>query len=408
MSAMARAVFAATLCAAFACRAAAHDHGAVADERESAELDRLVRDVCHKQIVLLGEDANHGGGRTFEIKIEIVKRLVSRCGFGAVLFESQIYDVLDVEHAIADKTATPMQLASAIGALWARAEESKPLIDFLYREAMAGRVRIAGIDPQVGGVMGEYSRRRLGGVLTESLAGAHREACRREIDTHNGWQYDDAHPFDDAAQRRLRGCIDEIRAALVAQDTGVASNDASETAAMVAAYSRYLDMALGGDGNMRDLGMYENIQWHRGRLPAGTKLIVWCATVHAAKALHGLATDMTSMGRHVHAAYDKRAAVIGFTALSGWFVNPGAGGERNVLQPAETGALENVVLADGDAGLRYVDHKRLRRLGTIVSRPINYRKQHAAPWADVLDGMIVLRGERAVTPIRRSAADAER
>ena len=385
------------LFAACACAARAPDHGPF-DKTESAEIDRLVRDVCRKQIVLLGEDASHGGGRTFEVKTEIVKRLVSRCGFDAVLFESQFYDLLDVEHAIADKTATPEQLAGAIGALWARAEESKPLIDFLYREAMAGRVRIAGIDPQVGGVMGEYSKRRLGGTLIEPLAGLRREACRREIDMHNGWRYDDAHPFDDAAQQRLRACIDDIRAALAAQGADAASSNAAETAAMAAAYSRYLDMAMNGDGNKRDLGMYENLQWHRGRWPAGTKLIVWCATVHAAKALDGLATDMTPMGRHVHAAYGKRAATIGFTALSGRFGNPGAAGEPNVLPPAEGGAIENVVLADSDAGLRYVDHKRLRRLGTIVSRPINYRKQHAAPWAEVVDGLVVLREERATTP----------
>ncbi len=239
------------LFAAFACAARTPDHG-LFDRTESAEIDRLVRDVCRKEIVLLGEGASHGGGRTLEVKTEILKRLVSRCGFDAVLFESQFYDLLDVEHAIADKTATPTQLAGAIGALWARAEESTPLFDFLYREAMAGRIRIAGIDPQVGGVMGEYSKRRLGSALVVPLTDLRREACRREIDTHNGWRYDDAHPFDVAAQQRLRGGIDDIRAALAA---GVASNNASETAAMASAYSRYLDMALGGDGNRRDLGI---------------------------------------------------------------------------------------------------------------------------------------------------------
>ncbi len=384
----------------FACVAAAPTDG-LFDRIETAEIDRLVRDVCRKDVVLLGEDASHGGGRTFEVKTEIVKRLVSRCGFGAVLFESQLYDMLDVEHAVADRTATPTRLAGAIGALWARAEESKPLVDYLSRETLAGRIRVAGIDPQVGGIMGAYSKQRLGAALATPLADARREPCRREIDMHNGWRYDDAHPFDDAAQQRLRGCIDDIRIALAAQDI----DPGSEVAAMAGSYSRYLDMAMHGDGNQRDLGMYENLQWHRGRWPRGTKVIVWCATVHAAKALHGLATDMTPMGRHLHAAYGERAygkrvAVIGFTALSGRFGNPGTVGEPNVLQPAEAGALERVVLADSDAGLRYVDGKRLKRLGTIVSRPINYRKQHAAPWADVLDGLVVLREERATTPLR--------
>jgi erythromycin esterase-like protein len=376
---------------AFACAARAQDRGPF-DKSESAEIDRMVRDVCRKQIVLLGEDAGHGGGRTFEVKIEIVKRLVSRCGFDAVLFESQIYDFLDFEHAVADRTATPTQLAGAVGALWARAEESRPLIGFLYSETTAGRLRVGGIDPQVGGVMGEYSKRRLGRTLAASLEGERREACTTEIDKHNGWRYDDAHPFDDAARQRLRECIDDIRATIAALGT----DPVAEVAAMSAAYSRYLDMALAGDGNLRDLSMYENILWHRARWPKGTKLVIWTATVHAAKRLDGLATDMNPMGAHLHAAFGDRVASIGFTALSGSFGNPGGSGEPHTLGELPAHALEVAVLAGDEAGLRYVDGKRLKRLGNIVSRPINYRLIHSARWADVLDGLIVLREERAI------------
>ena len=383
------------LFAAFACVAGTQDHGPF-DKTESAEIDRLVRDVCRKHIVLLGEDANHGGARTFEVKTEVVKRLVSRCGFGAVLFESQIYDFLDYGHAVADGAATQRQLAGAVGALWARAEESKPLIDFLYRETMAGRLRIGGIDPQAGGAMGEYSKTRLGAALAAPLAGARRDACLREIDRHNGWRYDDANPFDDVARQRLRSCVDDIRAAIAGQGTA----PASEVAAMAAAYSRYLDMALAGDGNLRDLGMYENILWHRGCWPKATKFIVWCATVHAAKALDGLAVDMKPMGGHLRAAFGDRAAAIGFTALSGRFGNPGAGGGPHQLSTLPAHALEAVVLAGSEIGLRYVDGKRLKRLGTIAARPINYRMVHAAPWAKVLDGLIVLREERAIERVR--------
>lgn len=376
---------------AFACCAAASGD-AVVDRHESAELDRLVRDVCNKDIVLLGEDANHGGGRTLEVKTEIVKRLVSRCGFGAVLFESQLYDALDYEHAVADGTANLQQLANAIGALWSRAEESKPLIEYLFRETTTGRLRFGGIDPQVGGVMGEYSKQRLAAVLTAPLGDARREACADEIGRHNGWKYDDAHPFDEPAKQRLRACSDDLIAVITAQGIDVES----EVAAMAAAYSRYLDMGLEGDGNLRDLGMYENILWHRARWPKRTKVIVWCATVHAAKTMHGLAVEMRPMGGHVHAAFGDRAATLGFSALSGSFGNPGARGEPHVLTTLPAHALEAVVLAGSDIGLRYVDGKRLKRLGTIASRPINDRILHVAPWTEVLDGLVVLREERAI------------
>jgi erythromycin esterase-like protein len=53
-------------------------------------LDRVVRDVCDKEVVLLGEDATHGGGKTLEIKVELITRLIDRCDFSAVAFESQI------------------------------------------------------------------------------------------------------------------------------------------------------------------------------------------------------------------------------------------------------------------------------------------------------------------------------
>lgn len=384
----------ALLLQAFPCIAGVAAH-APFERAESAEIDRLVRDVCRKDVVMLGEDANHGGARTFEIKIEIMKRLVSRCGFGGVLFESQLYDLLDVEHAVRDRTATPQQLAGAIGALWSRADTSKPLIDYLYQETTAGQLRIGGIDPQVGGVMGTYSKTRLGNVLAAPLDDARRAVCTLALDTHNGWRYDEAHPFDAAARLQLRACSDDIRTVIASR--GVAPD--SEIAAMAGAYARYLDMALGGDGNLRDLGMYENLLWHRARWPKGTRLIVWCATVHAAKRLDGLAVDMTPMGAHVHAAFGARAAVIGFTALSGTFGNPGAAGEPNALGASLPHSLEAVAFGESGGGdLRYLDRKRLKRLGTIAARPINYRKLHAAPWADVLDGLVVIREERAISP----------
>jgi erythromycin esterase-like protein len=369
----------------------------VFDRRESREIDRLVRDVCRKDIVLLGEDANHGGGRTLEVKTEIVKRLAARCGFGAVLFESPFYDLLAHARAVDAGVATERRLADAIGPLWSRAREAQPLIAFLHAETMAGRLRVAGIDPQVGGITGHYARRELGGALAAVLDDERRQSCRTEFDRHNGWHYDDAQPFDDAAQRRLRDCSDAVRAAIAS--AGI--DPASDIAAMAAAYARYLDMAMTGDGDKRDLGMFEALQWHRARWPAGTKLVVWCATVHAARRLDGVAPEMRPLGAHVHAAYGDRAAAIGFSARSGTFGNPGASGAPNALTPADPHALEAVAFGDGDAGLRYVDRKRLRKLGTIAARPINYRKTHAAPWAEMLDGIVVLREERAITPVPR-------
>jgi erythromycin esterase-like protein len=368
------------------------------DRRERAEIERAVRDLCRREIVLLGEDVSHGGGRTLEVKTEILKRLVARCGFGAVLFESQFYDLLDHARAIDAGTASERALGDAIGPLWSRARQVRPLLAFLHRESAAGRLRVGGIDPQVGGVDGHYARGALGAALSAVLDPQRRDACRVEFDRHNGWRYDEAQPFDEAAQRRLRACSDAVREAVAARG----ESPSSEIAAMAAAYARYLDMAQTGDGDMRDLGMFELLQWHRARWPRGTRLVIWCATVHAAKRLDGIAPPMRPLGAHVHAAFGDRAAVVGFTARTGAFGNPGAAGSPNPLPPLDAASLEARTLADG-ADLRYLDRRALKRLGTIAARPINYRRVHAAPWAEVLDGLIVLREERPVVPARRDA-----
>ena len=359
------------------------------DRRTSAELDRLVRDMCRKDIVLLGEDANHGGGRTLEVKVELVKRLVERCGFGGIVFESSMYASLELERRLVQGIATEADVVDATGQLWFRAREAQPLPPFLLQAARDGRLRIGGMDIQPVALPGRYTGSRLASELAAVLDASHRAACDAEIQRHNRYAYDDAHPFDDAAQARLRACIDAIRSAAQAIDGDVV------IARMADAYGRYLDMAMNGDGDVRERAMFDLLMWHRDRWPAGTKIVVWCATVHGARALHGVAPSMRPMGADVQARFGKRAAVIGFTALAGAFGHGGANPSLR-LRDLPPEALEPRMLEAG-VDLRYLDAKRLAKLGIIAARPINYRSIHAADWSKILNGLVVLREERPTT-----------
>jgi erythromycin esterase-like protein len=363
------------------------------DRRASAELDRLVRDVCRRDIVLLGEDANHGGGRTLEVKVELVKRLVERCGFGGIVFESSIYASLELERRLAQGLATEADVVDAAGQLWFRAQEAQPLPPFLLQAARDGRLRIGGMDVQPVALPGRYTGTRLAAELAAVLDASRRGPCEAEIQRHNRYDYDDAHPLDDAAQARLRACIDAVRAA--AHVVG----DAAEVARMADAYGRYLDMATTGDGDVRERAMFDHLMWYRDRWPPGTKIVVWCATVHGAKALHNVAPSMRPMGADAHARFGKRAAVIGFTALSGAFGHGGANPPLR-LRDLPPEALEARMLGE-QADVRYLDARRLAKLGIAAARPINYRTVHAADWAKILDGLVVLREERPTTPVVR-------
>jgi erythromycin esterase-like protein len=361
------------------------------DRHASAQLDRLVRDVCRRDVVLLGEDANHGGGRTLEVKVELVKRLVERCGFGGIVFESSIYASLELERRLAQGVASEEDVVDAAGQLWFRAREAQPLPAFLLQAARDGRLRIGGMDVQPVARPGRYTGTRLAAELAAVLDASRRGPCEAEIQRHNRHGYDDAHPFDDAARARLRACIDEIRAA-----AGAAGEEAA-VARMADAYGRYLDMAMSGDGDVRERAMFDLLMWHRARWPPGTKILVWCATVHGAKALHGVAPSMRPMGADVHARFGRRAAVIGFTALSGAF-GPGGANPPLRLRDLPPEALEPTML-DGAADVRYLDAKRLAKLGVAAARPINYRAVHAADWSKILDGLVVLREERPLAPL---------
>ena len=353
-------------------------------------LDALVHDVCKKDIVLLGEDANHGSGRTFAVKTQLVRRLVEQCHFDAVVFESQVYDFIDLQHAFDRKTATAEQVGAAIGGLWSKASASKPLVDYLFRQARTGRVTLAGIDPQIGGATQLYTQQQLPAVLARHLAGSSRTACEAELARLTNWQYDDTTRYDDATRTRLRACLTEIRAAITEQS---ASREMLEAEHMASNLLRYLDMASGNEFDVRDRAMFDNLEWQIARLPKGTKVLVWCASVHAAKAAMP-DTEGTPMGRYIHDAYSDRAAAIGFSARSGSFGRPGK--TPTVLDTTAQESLESRVFAsDGNTDdFRYVDQAKLARFGAITARALNYRQPQAANWATLLDGVVVLREEQ--------------
>jgi Erythromycin esterase homolog len=359
---------------------------------DSTEIDRAVRALCSKDVVLLGEDASHEGAATIAVKARLVERLVRECGFRGVVFESQFYDMLDFEHAVAAGTATQTQLADAIGALWSRYRSFTPLMDWLFSESMAGRVHMAGMDPQVGGITAQYSQQQLAGVLSSVLAGNRRTDCESTIDRHDQWKYDDTHPFDAAVLRHLRDCLRDIGDRLDA----MGRRAPSDLRAMADSYASYLDFADGDERGMRDQAMYRNLVWIRAHWPKGTRIVVWCASVHAAKTLEGARPGIRPLGSYVHEALGARAAAIGFSALAGSYGHVGGHGAARVLDVAAPGALETrTYAAAGTDALRFLDHAQLKAMSKVSARALVYGEPYTLDWSRLLDGMIVLREETA-------------
>jgi erythromycin esterase-like protein len=381
-------------CAAAAPRAAAPRAAAGPRAAAPAPLDRLVRDVCDKRVVLLGEDSHHASGATLAVKAALVDRLVDECRFSAVLFEASLAEFVDLRRAFATGTATPAHVADAIGALWSTARESDPLVETLFGRGARRQVVLAGLDGQLGST-NLYAQTRLTDELVGYLAEPRRAACRTELNRYVGWRYDDVSPFDDAARARLGGCLTEVEAV-------IARRPRSEPADEAAAMARATRTAVEANGlpapaafDARDRAMYEAFRWHAARLPRDTKIIVWCATIHAAKTLSEIPTksDLVPLGAHLHRALGDAAAAIGFSALTGSYGRPNKPAIPLDAAPAES--LEARAFAgDGTPDLRYLGPAELAQRAPAAARAIDYNAFATAAWHEILDGMIVLREER--------------
>jgi erythromycin esterase-like protein len=336
---------------------------------------QVVQATCARPIVLLGELPSHGEAQAFRIKAAVVERLIDQCGFDAVLFEAPIYDFIGFQAGGA--SATPAQLDNAIGRFWL----SRDLADFrkrLFERATHGAVRVGGLDDQVS-VTSEYAR----AALPARFAGE----CATTVTRNLRWTYDDAHPFDDAEKSRLRQC------AHAARDASGRGDAASQM--MLDNFASYVDRQVGAAGaRTRDETMAGNLAWYRAQLPADAKIVVWTASVHAARTRGTLKFE--PLGALLAEREADDVAAIGFTAFGG--LSSMAGRPAQALAEAPPASLEARATSDGKP-VRFINASGLRKLGITQSRLLGAFS--AAAWSEYFDGVVVIRSETAPVFDRR-------
>jgi len=355
-----------------------------AAEGSPAPLDGLVRDVCEKTVVLLGEEPHHGGGHTLEVKSELVRRLVERCGFNAVYFESGAYEFVDLNRRLAAGTSAPEQVADAIGGLWSVSGAIDPLVGYLYTQAAAGRVRLAGLDAQLGDATSGYSKTSLPAELVQGLNEPRRSTCAEVISRRTNWRYDAEHPDDAAARDTLAECF-----------RGAADSAPPALSALARATLAVLTNPPGGGPGWeaRERQMTQLFRWHQRQSPRASRVIVWTANVHAARYSETVTGPMRPFGDELRAEYGDRLASIAFTALGGAY------GFRNAtpIPAAAPESLESQALADGADPLQYLSGPALARLGEVDASALGYGRTRRADWSLLFDGAVVLREEKPLS-----------
>lgn len=393
------------------------------DSLEEQAAARVAAAVCDKRIVLLGELPEHGHARGFGVKARIVEHLVARCGFRAVLFEAGSFDFFGLERAIAATRRAPrgpagaaagagrtdsldLALARAIGGFW-WTRELAGWRRWLLHEALAGHVALGGLDDQPSATAA-YARATLPGQVGAAVPPARAAECRDAVARYFGWGYTEALPYDSAERARLADCTRLASdRALAARTSTARAADRTPDEVMLVDIASYFarerdrgDAGGGGAGTPdRDLAMAQHLAWWSARLPPDARIVVWTATVHAARAPGAspvLPLRVPPLGARLAERWGDRLAVIGFTALRGEWSR--AGGPVQPLAPLPPHALEARALAGAaadTAGWAYLDRAALRSLGSVPSRLLG--EVTTTDWSIAFDGVLVIRDEAAPT-----------
>jgi len=387
------------------------------DALEDQASARVAALVCSKIVVLLGELPEHGEARGFGVKARIVERLVTDCGFRAVLFEAGSYDFFGLERAIATTKRAPavagqadsleLALARAIGGLW-WTRELAGWRRWLVQQAVAGRLTIGGIDDQLSATAA-YARATLPGLVGAAMPPARAADCQVAVARYLSWGYSGGVSYDSTERARLADCT-RLAAdrALVARTSSPARTASRRTPDdvmldnLASYFARERTSAERGAAGTpdRDLVMAQNVAWWSARLPRDAKIVVWTATTHAARARGAQPVAPSAeppLGARLAEQWGDRLAVIGFTALRGEWSRAGRPSQPLAALPRD--ALEGRALASGAAGdtarWAYLDRQALRSFGAVPSRLLG--KMTTMDWATAFDGVLVIRDEAAPT-----------
>lgn len=372
----------------------------------SAAMDQVVKDACGKEVVLLGEPPVHGFGKVLDFKADLSRRLINQCHFNGFFIESGIYDFLNIQktHQSGARVTAEM-IRPAIGGIWAN-QETERLIPELVRGAESGTLTLGGLDDQL--ARGTYAQHRMVDDLVLYISGDSRDhyTCRSALERHTLWQYSNDSPYSPADKTRLIDCLKKIESAASKHHTYDAKCDREMAVNLKRFLARdFPKPAANGisedlqSANDRDRSMYENFKWLMSRMPAHSKVIVWTATVHAAKDLAQVPGDekRASTGSFIHRHLGNKAFALGFSEYSGSYAFGSRPALRLTLAPENS--LEASAFAGNEATIRYFDSNELGKFGRVAARPLGIDFT-VANWDEVFDGIIVFREEHPPTVSR--------
>jgi len=387
------------------------------------DLAPVGRAIGDARIVFLGEAA-HGEGGAYLGKTRLVIYLHEKLGFDALVFEGGFYEGSKVWSALIGGAKPADALILGVPPAWSWSGEIEPLAEYLAAQARGPRpLRFMGYDPQSGYPTSRASlplelRAFLDSVGLRGTAGPDSSFWRGL-----GWILRSLSPADSlitdsAAVERFVETTRRLRADLARRPPSESTRFWQQVLESTGAYARQLrqtrveietkDTHAWTSSNTRDEQGARNLLWLANDRFRGHRLIVWSATIHAARHVRGVDTRDSAWsyagyiptGEHVWRSLGTRMYALGFVGLGGgWRLGTTDSGRIRVDQhPAAE--LEELIGAAG-FDFAFLDFRRIARGGEWLREPLLSRPfaEHAkiARWPDVLDGIVFVREMQPAT-----------
>jgi erythromycin esterase len=397
------------------------------DDEDFTDLAAFGRAIGNARVVFLGEPS-HGTGNLFSAQARIAKYLHQHHGFDVLVFESGIYDAAKTWQSILAGDSAHAAFRIGIPPVWSEPAEVRPIMDYVAASAGTDRpLEIAGYDPQLTqSASYRYLADDLRGwlesiglaeqfagdsILWSGLRTIHHISARAASFS----ELQQARP-DSAAIAPLLVRLHVLREAAASRSDDDRSRYWLQVLESAGVYARMVAMVKADPENwvpfwnLRDEQGGRNLVWLADERYAGRRLIVWLATIHAARNIEDVQSDdfdythMVPTGHHVWQALGREMYTLGMVALEG---ESGGGGTTwpIVADQRPEFELEEMLGAAGFDSA-FLDFRNIPAGGEwlrspLVSRPFGNGAMLSPSWPNVLDGLLFVRtGTPATWPER--------
>jgi erythromycin esterase len=385
-----------------------------------SDLAAFGRAIGDARVVFLGEPS-HTTGNLFSAQARLVKYLHQQHGFDVLVFESGLYDVAKVWEAVRAGESAHEAFRRGIFRVWSDPVEVRPLMEYVASQAQGPRpLELAGYDAQFSGSFSQTHLRqdletylqKLGVADAFAADSALWQGLRR---LHPRGAAAGAWPPDSVAVAPLLPRLASVRDSIRSHADDHEGGFWLQVLESAAAYGRQSALMKADQENwapffnVRDEQGARNLLWLADERYRGRKLIVWLATIHAARNLGDLVgsdTDFRNVfptGHHVWQALGPRMYTLGMVALegeSGWSQDetwPIVADQRPEAELEE-------LLAEAGFEMAFLDYRNVPAggewlRGPLASRPFGNSAEVAESWPNIIDGLLFVRvGTPATLP----------